>query len=101
MRGAQANLWAEHMEDARSRDYMLWPRACALAEVLWSGADGDFDDFAKRLDTHLRRLDECGVEYRRASGPLPWQERPGVSGRVQNQTERQQEIDALTSAIVR
>ncbi|MGM7697922.1 beta-N-acetylhexosaminidase [Microbacterium sp. A84] len=101
LRGAQANLWAEHLEDARARDYMLWPRACALAEVLWSGPGGDFDDFAERLGAHLRRLDERGVEYRRASGPLPWQERPGVSGRVQNQMERQQEIDELTSAIVR
>lgn len=101
LRGAQANLWAEHLDDARTRDYMLWPRACALAEVLWSGAGGDFDDFARRLDTHLGRLDERGVEYRRASGPLPWQERPGVSGRVQDQTQRQQEIDELTSAIVR
>lgn len=101
LRGAQANLWAEHLEDARARDYMLWPRACALAEVLWSGPGGDFDEFSSRLEVHLRRLDERGVEYRRASGPLPWQERPGVSGRVQQQDERQQEIDALTSAIVR
>lgn len=101
VRGAQANLWAEHLEDARSRDYMLWPRACALAEVLWSGPGGDVDEFETRLGVHLRRLDERGVEYRPAAGPLPWQERPGVSGRIQEQAERQQEIDALTSAIVR
>lgn len=101
LRGAQANLWAEHLDSGRSRDYMLWPRACALSEVLWSGPGGDFDEFSSRLDSHLRRLDERGVEYRRAAGPLPWQERPGVSGRVQDQAERQQEIDELTSVIVR
>lgn len=101
VRGAQANLWAEHLDSGRNRDYMLWPRACALAEVLWSGPGGDFDEFSVRLDTHLVRLDERGVEYRRAAGPLPWQERPGVSGRVQNQAERQDEIDALTAVIVR
>ncbi|GGE90883.1 beta-N-acetylhexosaminidase [Mycetocola zhadangensis] len=101
LRGAQANLWAEHLEDARSRDYMLWPRASALAEVLWCGPGGNFDEFKQRLDVHLRRLAEQGVEYRRAAGPLPWQERPGVSGRIQEQDERQREIDDLTSAIVR
>lgn len=101
VRGAQANLWAEHLDSGRNRDYMLWPRACALSEVLWSGPGGDFDEFADRLQTHLTRLDERGVEYRRATGPLPWQERPGVSGRIQNQAERQEEIDALTAVIVR
>ncbi|PWC06644.1 beta-N-acetylhexosaminidase [Mycetocola zhujimingii] len=101
LRGAQANLWAEHMEDARSRDYMLWPRACALAEALWSGPGGAFEEFETRLQSHLGRLDERGVEHRRAGGPLPWQERPGVGGRVQEPEQRQQEIDALTAAIVR
>lgn len=101
VRGAQANLWAEHLDSGRNRDYMLWPRACALSEVLWSGPGGDFDEFSARLDTHVKRLEERGVEYRRASGPLPWQERPGVSGRVQDQAERQVEIDALTAAIIR
>lgn len=99
VRGAQANLWTEHVDSPRSVDYMLWPRACALAEVLWSGPGGAFDEFDERLDSHLRRLVERGVEFRRADGPLPWQERPGVSGRVQDQAERQQEIDLLTATI--
>lgn len=101
LRGAQANLWAEHLDSGRNRDYMLWPRACALAEVLWSGPGGDFEDFSARLVHHLPRLDARGVEYRQVVGPLPWQERPGVSGRIQGQAERQQEIDELTSTIVR
>jgi len=101
LRGAQANLWAEHLDSARNRDYMLWPRACALSEVLWSGAGGDFDEFSTRLDEHLGRLEAQGVEYRRATGPLPWQERPGVSTRIQSQAERQEQIDELTSMIVR
>lgn len=101
VRGAQGNLWAEHLESARERDYMLWPRACALSEVLWSGPGGDIADFSLRLSAHLSRLDERGVEYRRADGPLPWQERPGVSGRIQQPAERQQEIEELTSAIMR
>lgn len=35
--GVQAQLWTERVPDARTVDYRLWPRACALAEVAWSG----------------------------------------------------------------
>ena len=101
VRGAQANLWSEHLDSPRAVDYMMWPRACALSEVLWSGPGGELHDFTERLRQHLRRLDERGVEYRHAEGPLPWQERPGVSGRVQQHHERQLEIEALTADIVR
>ncbi|PMB73832.1 Beta-hexosaminidase [Beauveria bassiana] len=33
--GAQVNVWTEHMESARRVEYMMWPRACAFAEVAW------------------------------------------------------------------
>lgn len=99
VRGGQANLWTEHLDSPRAVDYMLWPRAAALAEVLWTGPGVDADDFALRLSDHLALLDERGVEYRRADGPLPWQERPGIPGRIQDRDERQRAIDELTAAI--
>jgi hexosaminidase len=78
--GAQAQLWTERIADARTLDYRTWPRACALAEVAWSGEAGA--DFTERLRAHLGRLDALGVEYRPADGPRPWQRRrphrPGV-----------------------
>jgi hexosaminidase len=38
--GGEAHLWAE-LTDATNLDSMLWPRAAAAAEVLWSGARDD------------------------------------------------------------
>ncbi|HZP54368.1 beta-N-acetylhexosaminidase [Actinocrinis sp.] len=79
--GAQCNIWTEHIDSARAVDYMAFPRLTAFAETVWSDPrDRDFDDFARRLAVHERRLDALGVEYRRASGPLPWQSRPDAPG---------------------
>lgn len=76
--GAQAQLWTERVPDARTMDYRLWPRACAVAEIAW----GPREDFDGRLAAHLGRLDALGVEYRPPAGPHPWQRRrphrPGV-----------------------
>ncbi|MEO3873793.1 beta-N-acetylhexosaminidase [Nonomuraea sp. B12E4] len=92
--GVQAQLWTERVPDARTVDYRLWPRACALAEVAWSGAPDD--GFTGRLERHLGRLDAIGVEYRPLAGPHPWQRRrphrPGVV-RVEDVMDH---IDAMT-----
>ncbi|MEY9965762.1 hexosaminidase [Streptacidiphilus sp. MAP12-16] len=84
--GAQANLWTEFMDDVREVDYHAFPRLAAFAEVAWSRlslepADRDFAGFDARMAAHYARLDALGVEYRPASGPRPWQQRPGVVGR--------------------
>jgi len=43
----------------------VFPRACALAEVLWTPRAGrDFADFTRRLATHLERLAILDVHYR-------------------------------------
>jgi hexosaminidase len=79
--GAQCNLWTEHPDSARAIDYLAFPRLAAFAETVWSSEDDrDFADFQRRLTVHEARLDALGVEYRRASGPLPWQSRPDASG---------------------
>ncbi|MEV6103993.1 beta-N-acetylhexosaminidase [Streptomyces sp. NPDC051940] len=79
--GSQCGLWTEAMDSSRVVDYQAFPRMSAFAETVWSGAGRNFAEFAERLALHLRRLDALGVEYRRPSGPLPWQTRPGVRGR--------------------
>lgn len=99
VRGAQANLWSEHMDSPRTVDYMAWPRACALAEVLWSGPGRDLASFKARLTEHLDRLEQQGVEYRRATGPEPWRARPGVGTRTQTMEARTAEIDRLMASI--
>lgn len=78
--GGQANMWTENVETAHDIDYMLFPRLCAIADALWRTSGPDFDAFRDDLELHLRRLDALGVTYRRASGPLPWQQRPDAHG---------------------
>ncbi|MFD4505031.1 beta-N-acetylhexosaminidase [Streptomyces sp. NPDC058457] len=83
--GTQANVWTEVMEDHARVDYQAFPRLAAFAEVAWSAlpapGERDFADFERRMTTHYRRLDALGVAYRPPTGPLPWQQRPGVPGR--------------------
>ncbi|OON72662.1 beta-N-acetylhexosaminidase [Streptomyces tsukubensis] len=83
--GTQANVWTEVLETRDRVDYQMFPRLAAFAEVAWSAlpapAERDFDAFNDRMTTHYARLDALGVAYRPASGPLPWQRRPGVPGR--------------------
>lgn len=63
--GAQGQLWTEFIPDERQIDYMAFPRASALAEVLWTNRKAcDFDDFKRRLPPLLRRLDAWNVNYR-------------------------------------
>ncbi|UCR88697.1 beta-N-acetylhexosaminidase [Mycetocola spongiae] len=80
--GGQANIWSEHMDSASFVDYRVFPRLCALAEVVWSAPEArDFADFSERMIAHRARLDALGVAYRPESGPLPEQTRPGVPGK--------------------
>ncbi|WP_432164710.1 beta-N-acetylhexosaminidase [Streptomyces sp. bgisy031] len=78
--GAQAGIWTEHMESARTMDYLAFPRLAAFAETVWGPAERDFTEFSGRLQAHLERLDALGIEYRPAAGPRPWQTRPDVAG---------------------
>ncbi|WP_045073490.1 beta-N-acetylhexosaminidase [Psychromicrobium lacuslunae] len=97
--GGQANIWTEHMDSPRTIDYFAFPRLCAIAEALWSSAERDFADFEVRLADQLARLDAIGVEYRQASGPLPWQQRPGVIGRPASREGREAFMEQLVANI--
>ncbi|MFI9119030.1 beta-N-acetylhexosaminidase [Streptomyces bikiniensis] len=83
--GTQANVWTEVMENRSRVDYQVFPRLAAFAEVAWSALpapeERDYTGFERRMDTHYRRLDALGVDYRPPAGPLPRQRRPGVLGR--------------------
>jgi hexosaminidase len=67
--GGQCNLWTEYVASLPHAEYMIFPRACALAETTWSAKSSrDWDDFQRRLRTDERRLDELGVNYRHDGG---------------------------------
>ena len=63
--GGQGQLWGEYIANQRHREYMAYPRAAALSEVLWSPRENrNFELFLVRLIKHLERLDAMDVNYR-------------------------------------
>jgi hexosaminidase len=62
--GAQANVWTEYMKTPEHVEYMVYPRATAMAEVVWSPKDQrDYPDFVNRMKAHVKRLVEWNVNY--------------------------------------
>ena len=75
VKGVQCNNWSEYMYDMRKREYMLFPRAFALAEIAWTPLERkDFSDFLVRMDEACKRLDKADVTYH-----IPIPEQPGGS----------------------
>lgn len=64
IKGGQANLWTEQIYNTRHMQYMLWPRAFAIAECLWSPKEKkNWNDFISRVESHFSRLDEAEIKY--------------------------------------
>ncbi|GAB3905683.1 family 20 glycosylhydrolase [Larkinella knui] len=65
--GVQANVWTEYLKTAEQVEYMVWPRAAAVAEVVWTLPEQkNWPDFTHRLPMLFRRLDALQVTYSRA-----------------------------------
>lgn len=66
--GAQANLWTDYMTDFNGVEYMAFPRAIALAEVVWTNPENrSWDDFFSRLQKQYGLLQKLEVNYHRPS----------------------------------
>jgi hexosaminidase len=62
--GAQCNLWAEYVPSLLNIQYKMFPRVSAMSEVTWTPAAlKNYNDFTNRLNTHLQRLTQMGVNY--------------------------------------
>ncbi len=79
--GTQFQVWSEYIPDGRALEYMIFPRACAAADVAWSGRRSPLSEgsperpgLLPRIAAHLGRLDAAGLEYRPLGGPHPWQQ---------------------------
>ncbi|MEV4735921.1 MULTISPECIES: family 20 glycosylhydrolase [unclassified Microbacterium] len=100
-RGGQANVWTEHLPTRDRVDFAMFPRLAAVAERLWEGGEPrPFEDFGRRLPTHLRRLAGGGVRYRPLDGPTPAQRRPGVPGKPLTREAREQIVEGLVARLV-
>lgn len=63
--GAQANVWSEYLPTSAHVEYMAYPRACALSEVLWrNNPERNYDDFSFRMNIHKDRLKDLNVNFR-------------------------------------
>jgi hexosaminidase len=64
IKGGQANLWTEQVYNMRHLQYMIWPRALAISEAVWSPKDKrNWNDFSGRVEKQFKRLDEAQVKY--------------------------------------
>ena len=63
--GAQAQMWTDSHPSEDRIDALVYPRAAAFSEVVWSAAASrNYDAFAVRLQAHLRRLATLGVHFK-------------------------------------
>ncbi len=66
--GAQAQMWTDTHPSEDRIDALVYPRAAALADVVWSpAASRNYAAFLVRLQAHLPRLAALGVRYK----PVP------------------------------
>ncbi|KAL1405698.1 hypothetical protein Q8F55_007366 [Vanrija albida] len=99
--GGQANVWTEHLRTRDQVDFAMFPRLCSIAERLWAGGEpGDFADFERRLDTHLRRLASWAVKFRPLDGPTPEQRKPGVPGVPRTKEFRAKVVEDMVKELV-
>jgi hexosaminidase len=67
VRGAQANVWTEYMNNTSKIEYMIFPRMAALSEVLWTAKEKkNKEDFEKRLMQQFKRYELWKANYSRA-----------------------------------
>ncbi len=65
--GGQGNVWTEMIEDGRQVEYMTWPRAMAMSEVLWTPKEKrDLECFFQRMEKNLPLLDKTETKYARS-----------------------------------
>jgi len=62
--GAQGCVWTEYMKTPEMVEYMVYPRAAALSEVLWSPKESrDYAGFKDRMRSQIIRYDAYGMNY--------------------------------------
>ena len=66
--GAQANLWTEYIPNFDKLMYMTYPRAIALAQVLWCSEKPSFEEFSTLLhNKHFGLLEKQNIPFSKTS----------------------------------
>jgi len=62
--GVQGNMWCEYASTCEDVEYLVFPRALAIAEIGWTAMDKkDYYHFAARLKEYIKHLDAYGLRY--------------------------------------
>lgn len=62
--GAQGNVWTEYILSPSHVEYMVYPRAAALSEAVWSPkGTRDYKGFKERMTDQIKRYDVYGINY--------------------------------------
>lgn len=65
IKGMQGNVWCERIPTEAQMQYMVFPRALALAEKAWTrNSQQNWDGFYPRLLQHVARLQTMGIDQR-------------------------------------
>ena len=60
--GVQANTWTEYIKDEKHLEYMMFPRALAVAEIGWTPQeDRSWEDFKPRMNANIPVLQRMGI----------------------------------------
>lgn len=60
--GVQANTWTEYIKDEKHLEYMMFPRALAVAEIGWTPQeDRRWEDFKPRMNANIPVLQRMGI----------------------------------------
>ena len=64
--GVEGCLWTETIDSREDIDLMTYPRLAGLAEIGWSPASRDWQEYRERLAVHGARLQAMGVGFHRS-----------------------------------
>ncbi len=82
IKGIQGNVWAEYIPTEEHREYMLYPRILAIAEIGWNGTEvKDYEEFYGRALVETERLRTAGVnafDLRNEIGERPESKSPAT-----------------------
>lgn len=87
--GGQWNLWTEQIQNPRAAQYMIWPRALAVSESVWSPKSvKDWKSFVARVENEFVRMDEADIRYSRSMfDPIVKTSREGGNIKLTLETE--------------
>jgi hexosaminidase len=87
--GGQWNLWTEQLQNLRAAQYMIFPRALAVAESVWSPKEArNWNNFVERVENEFVRMDSANIKYSKSMyDPIFKTTAEGNSLKLQMETE--------------